>query len=254
MDTNPRRDVEEEPSSISLELVRVGELKLFSDSLCLILRSPHTPRKKRQALERTFPTPSDTLKALIEAVCVNRNASPLRSLLRIVSNRYNCFAVSEFPYFDLDEWGGYAAFYARSFMPYSRLCRRIHFFEGEDAGGQRLIQLLQEGAGQTEIDSFMSGDPLQYRGFSLLRPTRNHVLGRTAVFFDTRGPGESVGVQRHPLENTGRPYCTTNMWNTAHLLNVRFDLSAPPFIQQNPAIGACATASLWTASLVPCQP
>lgn len=70
------------------------------------------------------------------------------------------------------------------------------------------------------------------------------------MLFDSIRPQSNGSIEMHPLEEHGIPYCTTSIRNIGHLNGVQLDILAPPFTQQNPAIGVCATASLWSASKI----
>ena len=73
------------------------------------------------------------LKLLLDIIrSCPENPRPLCSILRIVRKRYNCFAIIEYPYLDLEFWAGYSKVYSASFSPYERPCYRIHFFSARD--------------------------------------------------------------------------------------------------------------------------
>jgi len=241
MDINPL--VNDEPHRISLTLVSGSDLDLFLTTLNNALEDPDRTRAfSKTKLGRK-------VQPLVDAVVYNEYVTPLRSILRIIRKRYSCFAIIEYPYFDLEEWSGYAAFYSRSFMPYKRLCCRLHFFEGKEREGRKLINKLLGGLKQEELEDALKS--LKYRGFTVLRPSRNFAVGRTAIEFDSRGPCDAPSsIERHPLETTGTPFCTTDIPNSAHVGGVEFRVVTAPFVQQNPAVGVCATASLWAASQI----
>ena len=189
-------------------------------------------------------------KPLADALRANVNASPIQTVLRIVCLRYACFAVIEEPYFDLEEWSSYSALYARAFIPRERTCRRIHFFSGNEHDAAALSKWLNEGIRQKQVTDWLDARNMRYRGFMVLRAGNSFVVGRTAIEFDVRATKLPAGMRQHLLEKTGHPFCTAAIPNTVHVGGIEIVVRAPPFVQQNPAIGMCATASVWIASQV----
>ena len=131
-----------EPSEIELSIVRNSELT----ALCDVLRSTATEEWEDVLRRPEFQTPG--IRVFSEAVRGNLNPTPIRSILKIAVMRYNCFAVIEYPHFDLEVWGGYTAFYARCFVPYERLCRRVHFLDGSEDNGSDFVRKLTAGMEQ----------------------------------------------------------------------------------------------------------
>jgi hypothetical protein len=163
-----------------------------------------------------------------------------------VRQRYSCFGIAEYPYFDLDVWEGFTSFYSSSFRQFKRACRRIHFFDGAEAVASQVLRYLRNGESLRKIESL----GVQYKGFTIVRPLSSFVVGRTAIKFDERGPQEIGHVDKHALESTGTPFCKGEFEQCANVYATRLTICAAPFIQQDPVIGVCASAALWSASQV----
>ena len=235
-----------EPNDISLSFVP----PLLLDNCLTLLESTGPKEVDNRARQLAHPSfAAAGANVFKNAISHNEQVIPIRSILRIVRKRYNCFALVEHPYLDLEEWSNYAVFYAKSFIRHERLCSRVHFFEGDEKNARILIDVLMSGSEVAFADQLRKLQ-LKYRGFCVLRPGKSFNVGRTAIEFDIRGPQNTVMLERHPLETDGQPYCTADVPNRIHLGGTHVVVQAPPFVQQNPAIGVCATASLWAASQV----
>jgi hypothetical protein len=233
----------DESSGITYRIVSSSSLRSLLDAA----ESPNV-ETRRQKLDAIA---DPAARSLVDALRANVNPSPVQSVLRIVCRRYACFAVIEEPYFDLEEWSAYSALYARAFIPHERTCRRVHFFSGNENGAAALTKLLCEGMSQEHVKRWLEeGHNLRYRGFMVLRAGSSFVVGRTAIEFDGRATNLPAEVRQHSLEKTGYPYCTAAIPNAVHIGGVEIGVRSPPFVQQNPAIGMCATASVWIASQV----
>lgn len=187
---------------------------------------------------------------LVAAFTGNVAPRPLLSILRIARKRYSCFAICETPYFDLEDWDGYSVFYSRSFTPFTRTCSRIHLFEGNEKNIPALIENLREGVDQKYHPTWLKDLCMRHRGYFVLRPYRSCVVGKTVIEFDERPPDKIPDTEKHPLEQTGRPFCTGKITNVFHLSSLTMSLDTAPAVQQNPVVGVCATASVWVASQV----
>ena len=196
---------------------------------------------------------ADGIAHFARAFRANLNPRPLLSILRIARNRYRCFALVETPYFDLDEWDGYAAFYSRSFTPFRRFCSRVHLVEGDEQYVPKLISRLKAGIDQKDHPQWLDDLDMKYRGFFVLRPHRSCVIGRTVIAFDdffNRTAQQLSKVELHELEETGQPFCTASITNKFHLSSLSMSIETVPSIQQDPVVGVCATAAVWVASQV----
>ncbi len=134
---------------------------------------------------------------------------------------------------DFEFWDSHCDFYGSSFREYPVECRRVHFFSGDEQNGEALIKLLLSGALRTEIEKELS---VFWQGYCVLRPTPSFVIGRTALTFCL------------PTETEGKPFLKVSNRCQVNLLNTRFEIDTPEFIQQDPNLGRCATASLWVTT------
>jgi len=240
----------EQQTQIRLELIPFESLQLLRD----VLESWRhiRPRSKLGELDEDL---LQTLRAdphlgfLYPLLETNRNPVPYRSLLRIVMRRFGGnLAVLESPYLEMEFWDTYAYFHSRSFLSRRKQCWRLHFFRHDQAGGraaQELPTLLYEGAPQTAIEK--AG--FLYLGFATVRPTKSYNLGRTAILFDP-APGRLAHVAEDSQEASSRSYCKGQSPQIANVCAAQLSVDTVSFLQQDPVVGMCATASLWVASQV----
>lgn len=209
-------------------------LRLFSD-----------PKGYWQALAEFD---EDTDNPLIELLRDNGEPTPLRSILTVIHKRYNGFGIIETPYLDVEFWDSHSGFYGTCFTSLPRECVRIHFFsarEGVPGEGlpQRVVRLLLSGASEKKVEKLV-----EYCGYTVIRPISSNVVGRTAIKFDARSTNELEKQGLTGLERIqGTPLLKTSQQCSATVLNAHFRLYTPEFIQQDPQLGQCATASLWVA-------
>jgi hypothetical protein len=184
----------------------------------------------------------------------NKNAGPLRSVLSSLCHRWNVVALRETPYRDGEFWDSHAGLYERCFVQYPVDCERLHFFscppEGAVPGfAARLCAAFIEGLAWKQI---LGAFPqTEYRGYCVLRPVPSCNVSRTAVTFDERpisSPPLPNCVEFLPDEEDGCPVLAVYQDCPVHLLNAQLTVRSPEFIQQDPHLGACATASLWVAT------
>lgn len=83
--------------------------------------------------------------------------------------------VVEDPYIDHDYLDDFAAYYVRCFHPYKRHCTRLHFF-AESFDEPRFWEAVRVPDGRGAADLVES-----YRGFVVVRPLPQSVIGRTAL-------------------------------------------------------------------------
>lgn len=177
----------------------------------------------------------------------NMAPDPIRSVLSSVRGHFDVFGIMESPYMDLEFWDSHTGFYGTSFTKYSQECCRLHFFSGGDHHAEKLVELLT--SGKSEKDAKTEFPEIVYRGYCVFRPTPSHVVGRVAIEFDPSPPDVvRKGVLLTELERDGIPYLKATQTCTANLLSARFEVKTPEFIQQDPNLGYCATASLWVTS------
>ncbi len=244
--------IQEESATISFFPVEGALLDAFLDKAEIATASGQEDRKAKiiKELQDSPEYRTAGIAHLVNAFINNIVPQPLLSILKIARKRYTCFALVENPYFDLEDWDGYAAFYARSFTPFKRVCSRVHLLEGDEQCIPALIKCLQDGPHQNRHPQWLQDLNAVYRGFFVLRPYHSCVIGRTVIEFDRRSSCDVPGVDHHWLEESGQPYCTGAIANEFHLSSLAMKLYTAPAVQQNPVVGVCATASVWVASQV----
>lgn len=142
-------------------------------------------------------------------------------------------AIVEFPYHDRDFADEYIAFHARLFRPGRKACTRIHFLTEPS---ENLDHILAR-----EVrDEHLRADHLRglstygaggvYRGFCVVRPTRDTPIGFTVI----ARPKDEADFGR-------------KLWAqfTTHILGQEFRVNGFPFIEQDGRTGSCAQAALW---------
>ena len=184
----------------------------------------------------------------------NREPLPIRNILSLIHHKHKAFGIFETPYVDLEFWDSHVGFYGTCFTQKDRDCRRLHFFklsdylrkEGQEQKiGEEAIRLLEAGATENQIYAL----GLEYCGYSVFRPIPSNVIGRTAISFDNTPTWHlHGGEQIHPQNIAGKPFLKAKQRCSATILNARFYVDTPEFIQQDPNLGQCASASLWVAS------
>jgi hypothetical protein len=177
----------------------------------------------------------------------NEAPTPIRSIIASVRKRYNAFAILETPYQDHEFLESFSKFYGFSFSAFEKECERLHFFSSVSNDAMEVIKLLEDGKNAEEISA--SVQKLKYRGFCVLRPTESYVVGRTAIAFDTTTYNEnSEALKLHEYEIGSSPFLTCSLRCEANIFNAAFSVDVPVFLQQDPNLGHCATASLWVVS------
>ena len=176
----------------------------------------------------------------------NKASAPIRSILSYLCERHSAFGLVEEPYMDSTFWDDHCNFYNASFSKYPIHCRRFHFFSGDEKKADDLIRLLENGGTTNDLKNL----DLEYLGYCIFRPTPSFVVGRTAILFDTRD-GRTLNKMGVPVieeEFDSTPYMKVFQKQVIRLLNGSLDITTPEFIQQDPNLGHCATASLWVTN------
>lgn len=168
---------------------------------------------------------------LAENADVPRQVTYLESYLKRFPGRPARTIVVEQGYVDrhyLEEFTGY---YATMLDPPASSTVRLHFFSSEmcdeELGG--LIHRAASG----ELESVRVELQNNYLGFSSIRPIASAPIGRTLL----------VPYR----QESGRQYGSVIQRCSARLAGVELGLEALPFQQQDLGVGACASASLWSA-------
>lgn len=193
-----------------------------------------------------------------ESLRANNNAAPLRSIFRSARLRWGAVVLREAPYMDAEYWESHVDLYARAFLPRVASCVRYHFFsrpnaqtpkDYDEAFADALVDAFTDGADWGEVQERVGG--ASYVGYTVVRPIAAHVVSRTAIRFDERPATEIVhtAVPLSPGEDgLGTAALRIAQTCRVHLCNATLDLEAPEFIQQDPNMSTCASASLWVAS------
>lgn len=125
-------------------------------------------------------------------------------------------------YTDKEYMIDYQKFYSRSFDDYSKVTKRVHFFkDGVDED-----MLFSPDVKDEEIGEL-------YLGFSVIKPIESsrdvYIIGRTLLKCYSDDPGRRFVTIRERVSLYGRSLV----------------LETAPFISQDLAVGACATAAIW---------
>jgi hypothetical protein len=192
-------------------------------------------------------------------ILYNENPRPIRSILKTVFSRWNAFAVLETPYLDQEFWHDHTFFYGQSFFRYPVSCERFHFFSLPLGANQepvprahiaQLIEAFRQGLNWSDEIS-RQFPKIEYHGYSIFRPSSSCVVGRTAIQFDRRSSNLPQAVKNAlvPEEKSGIPYLIANHYCSARICGTKIEVEGTAeFIQQDPNVGACATASVWVAT------
>lgn len=148
--------------------------------------------------------------------------------------------VEEGHYIDRHYIDEYALYYSRMLSPPPNCVRRLHFFAAQFDDEQlasTLRQALASSGDRAKAEKRLreSSDGGEgYLGFCCVRPVESAPIGRTLV----ARLADGAGAPRY-IWATGR--------HDVHVANLRLDIEALAFQQQDAAVGACATAALWSA-------
>lgn len=150
--------------------------------------------------------------------------------------------VQERHYIDRHYVDEYAFYYSRMLAPPPNSVRRLHFFAREfdeqQFGKQlerSLSSMLEREAVEKDLMAKVQGAaPSGYLGYCSIRPLSSVPIGRTVIPRLSDGDG-------------GPRYIWATNEHVAHLGNLRLRVDGLAFQQQDAAVGACATAALWSA-------
>ncbi|MGZ4160098.1 MAG: hypothetical protein ACXVNF_04755 [Neobacillus sp.] len=127
----------------------------------------------------------------------------------------------------------YAFYYSRMLSPPKNSVKRLHIFNGE-ISESHFTSLLEKSFlsnnDKSEVEKELNK---KYLGFSVIRPIRSAPIGRTIV---ARLPDEGLSTRQIWATNT----------HSVHLANLKLRVDGLAFQQQDAAVGACATAALWS--------
>ena len=133
--------------------------------------------------------------------------------------------IIEKEYTSLSYLGDYVNYYANCYKPYSRNCRRIHFFQ-ELFNQDKFIEILLRGQ---ESDSKIWNS---YLGYIVVKPLPKGIIGATLLRPKTTGTTDKfTAVRSYPVNLFGK-----------HL-----EIETLPFQEQDGIVGSCASSALWCA-------
>ena len=136
--------------------------------------------------------------------------------------------VIEDHYIDRHYLAEFAFYYCRSLSPPENHVRRFHLFDvhfDEGALRRRIKDIAKNQTAASKIES-------AYRGFVSIRPIPAVPIGRTVLSRLDDGEPRDIWA-------TGK--------QKVHLANLELEVDGLAFQQQDLAVGACATAALWSA-------
>ncbi len=219
------------------------DLEYFSsekiDQVINVLRDTDNNKILSEEIARNFQN-----NPLFPYLKTNHNRRPIKSILSSIRKHYNGFGLIEKPYLDLEYWDSHTGYYAKSFSQYRLDCIRIHFFTGTEKNWKKLKSSLLSGVDEQKLYNELD---FRWIGYCVLRPTPSYCVGRTGILFDET-PAENLLMDE---EKGGKPYLKTHQYCFSNLLNCHFsNEKVTEFIQQDPNLGHCATASLWVTSNV----
>lgn len=140
--------------------------------------------------------------------------------------------VTENHYIDRHYLDEFALYYCRNLNPPPNHVRRLHVF-GAEFTDERFAKLLSSVLAQRPNDEDKKIIE-SYLGFVSIRPVHGVPVGRTIL----RCPPPDTDPARE-IEATDS--------HDIHLANLELKVDGLPFQQQDRAVGACATAALWSA-------
>jgi hypothetical protein len=152
------------------------------------------------------------------------DAKLIRSLLESFRSAGGRLCVEEGTYIDRDFSSAYAAFYATLYKPYTKYCRRLHFFSAsanlDDLGAEALAGWVRQHA-------------KSYLGYVVLRPLRHAPVSHAIVSAKCSAEPDAEISVRSTFK--------------VHLLGTELEVDGIPVTEQDTRTGACAQAAIWTA-------
>jgi hypothetical protein len=141
--------------------------------------------------------------------------------------------VVELDYTDIDYLDDYSNYYSTCYSKYPRSCKRIHFFS-EKISRNELLQMLT-GEQSESVKTISDKITASYLGFIVVRPLPKAIIGRT-ILKTYKEAVDNGDVRIYP--------CTESYYTNLFGLGLEIKNSLP-FQQQDTAVAACATVSMW---------
>lgn len=131
-------------------------------------------------------------------------------------------------YFDRDYLSEFSTFYSVSSRGYSNVCKRLHFFKGDEVTRDLITKAAQ---GDSAVRQRLNSD---YLGFCVIRPIPQTPLGRTVLkWYEDKYPNSRRIVEKRPYR--------------CHFAGIELMVEGLAWQQQDTGVGACATVALWSA-------
>ena len=132
--------------------------------------------------------------------------------------------VVEDAYISKDYLHDYASYYSLCFVPYSKLCKRVHFFSLAFSE-QEFSNMLEGRQGPMDI-------PGSYLGFIVVKPIPYTIIGFTLLKVYSNSPGTRLfwGAKKYVV----------------HLYGKQLSVESLAFQEQDTILAACATTAIWS--------
>jgi len=150
------------------------------------------------------------------------------------------FIVKEDNYIDKDYLIDFTNFYARCFDEIDKKVTRIHFFKSEESKLKALFSSLGK---DEDFDTITKQINKEYLGFIIKKPMFKGAIG------SFNGAIGRTVLRRYPKEADVNNVRILNVYkqNKINLFGIPLKLKSLPFQEQDRAVSACATISIWTA-------
>ncbi len=140
--------------------------------------------------------------------------------------------VCETSYLDKDYLIDYQNYYSRCFNQYSKTCARLHFFNIEFTYSDFIEHI--ESTNNSTLDNLNN----RYLGFTVIKPLPLTFIGKTCL--ETYNSKKRLNKK----PDSERVFITKPY--KVNLLGIDLEVNSIPFQEQDKAVSACATTSLWT--------
>jgi len=157
----------------------------------------------------------DSWETVLRLACTHLDAGGLERLKSVLDPKCRCVVI-ERHYLDKDYRDTFSHFHSKRFGTPDSRCVRLHFFSNP---------ITEE--------ALISGDQHvkeAYQGYSVIRPTKPHCIGRTLL--------------SHRLRLESRAHLSIcREW--VHIMGTQFAVEGFPFISQDVDATVCAQSALW---------
>jgi hypothetical protein len=161
----------------------------------------------------------------------------IKNYLQVISNEQSISFILEKNYIDKDYLIDYTNYYARCFDDIGRKVERYHFFKTDMASLKTRISEYYQKKEKDKRDEILLTINELYIGFVIKKPTYNGIIGRTIL--KRFPPQTSVPNEKRILSVVKE--------NRINIYGIPLKIISLPFQEQDNAVSACATISIWTA-------